>query len=90
MVHAGTLQKQSKAKERNDVLFKTEAFHGNEIQKSSSAHIKKKRHFMKQLKNALKCLENLNSALIVFHLLQWNLKDALVLPDCSYQGLSLH
>jgi len=24
--------------------------------------------------------------LIVFHLLQWNLKDALV-PDCSYQGL---
>ena len=31
MLHAGTPQKKSKAEEINDVLFKTEAFHGNEI-----------------------------------------------------------
>ena len=47
---------------------------------------KTKWHFIKQLDNPPQLLENLNSVLIVFHLLQWNLKDALVLPYCSYQG----
>jgi len=68
MVHAVTPQ----------IKNNTEALHGNKPRKTDRLTSKKKWHFMKILKNALKCLENWNSALIVFHLLQWNLKNALL------------
>jgi len=52
--HKNPPEKKSKAEELNDVLFKTEAFHGIEIQENSSAHIRKGMAFCEATK---KCPE---------------------------------
>ena len=63
MVHARTPQKKSKAEELNDVLFKTEAFHGNEIQENSSVHINKDMAFHEATKKCPKVLTKLKFCL---------------------------
>jgi len=50
MVHAGTPQKKIKSRRTKNVLFKTKAFHGNQIQENSLAHIKKELSFYEETK----------------------------------------
>jgi len=50
MVHAGTPQKKIKSRRTKNVLFKTKAFHGNQIQENSLAHVKKELSFYEETK----------------------------------------
>jgi len=57
------LRKNSKAEELNDLLFKTEAFHRNEIQENSLTHLKKEMAFYEATKECRKVFRNLKFCL---------------------------